>query len=57
MNSALVAQLGRARPTIESDAVCLVVGLKPGRDLCERNTFGGVQQNYELRELVSSMDL
>ena len=48
-----MAQLGRA-PMIESDAVCLVVGSIPGCDLCERNTFGGVQQRYGLRELVSS---
>ena len=48
-----MAQLGRAQ-TVESDAVCLVVGSIPGRDPCERNTFDGVQQSCGLRELVSS---
>ena len=56
-SSALVAaHLGRV-PRIESKAVGLILDSIPSPDLCERNTFGGVQQNYELRELVSSMDL
>ena len=29
---------------IQSAAVCLAVGLIPGRNLCERNTFGGAQK-------------
>ena len=54
-SSALVAHLGRV-PRIKSKAVGLILSSIPSPDLCERNTFGGVQQSYELIELVSSMD-
>ena len=54
-SSALVAHLERV-PRIESNAVGLIVGSIPSPDLCERNTFGGVQQNYGLRGLVSYMN-
>ena len=40
LSSAPVAQLGR----VPDDLDCLVVGSIPGRDLCERNTFGRAQK-------------